>query len=295
MRTGVVSMPTNITSQNIQIGTPFPAWRLPNGINKASDGDLERSTSSCERWAIASGLLVVLGLIVEAVVAFIHPSYDSPVETWAPFIADTLVALGVAGEVLFTMMSSRRHSELLIRSNAKLTDAIMRAGEATKKASMAEARASIANQKAQEAILELEKFRAERILTGQQMARIAEKLKQFAGTEYDMALHSNDPELMGFLYFIETTLLKGGWKALSWLAPAMVITWRSIHVAVGISVTNIVVGMHREQASLLLPAAQCLAEELMAAGINARVSPMPDAHGMSQNTTAIHILIGRKS
>jgi hypothetical protein len=165
MRTGAVSMPIKTTSQNIQSGMPFPAWRLPNGINKASDGDLERSASSCESWAIVSGLLVVFGLIVEAIIAFVHPSYDSPVGTWTPFIADTLVALGVAGEVLFSMMSSRRHNELRVRSNTNLADAITQAGEANQKA-----------EEAQLARLELEKSLSSRRLTGEQSSKLTSAL-----------------------------------------------------------------------------------------------------------------------
>jgi hypothetical protein len=151
MRTGAVSMPIKTTSQNIQSGMPFPAWRLPNGINKASDGDLERSASSCESWAIVSGLLVVFGLIVEAIIAFVHPSYDSPIGTWTPFIAD--------------MMSSRRHNELRVRSNTNLADAITQAGEANQKA-----------EEAQLARLELEKSLSSRRLTGEQSSKLTSAL-----------------------------------------------------------------------------------------------------------------------
>lgn len=99
------------------------------------------------------------------------------------------------------------------------------------------------------------------------MVQIAAKLNQFSGTEYDVALHSNDPELMGFLFFIEFTLLRAGWKAIAWPARvAMVTTARGLQVAVGISVTNLVVAMHIEQVPLLWPAAKCLVDEINGSG-----------------------------
>jgi hypothetical protein len=225
---------------------------------------------------------VVVGLVIEVVLAVAFRSDKSFIENWAPVLADCLIALGVYCEIHFGRRVKTAAEELQRLSDEKIAEA--------------EARASEANQKAQEAILELAKFRAPRALTGEQMMRIAEKLNQFSGTEYDVALHSNDPELLGFLFFIEFTLLRAGWKALAWPAPvAMVTTARGLQVAVGISVTNLVVAMHIEQVPLLWSAAKCLVDELMAAGINAMVAPMPDNPGISANPTAIHILIGRKA
>lgn len=291
-RSANISNPVAVPNQNPR--KPFPAWRLINGVTNASDDDLDASADSCENWSWYFGGLVAFGLIAEVILGVLHPPYDSVWSRWGSTLANALVFIGVAGEVQFSRMGFRRGHEIKRRSDEKVAEATGRAAEAVQKASEADDRTSIANLKAQEAIHELAKFRASRILTGRQIVRIPENLKQFSGTEYDMALHSNDTELTGFLCFIETALLKAGWKALSWPAAAMFITPRGIQVAVGISVTNIVVGMHLEKVSLLLPAAKCLADELMVAG-TATVTPMPDSHGMSPNTTAIHILIGRKS
>lgn len=242
--------------------------------------NLKESFERDGNWAELSAWAIIGGLALEVCLLLWFSKDRSSFETLSLIAANGIIAGGVFGEIHFGRRVATVSKRLQQISDEKVAEATARASEA--------------NQKAQEAILELAKFRASRTLTGQQMVRAAGKLKQFSGTEYDMALHSNDPELTGFLCFIETALLKAGWKALSWPAAAMFITPRGIQVAVGISVTNIVVGMHLEKVSLLLPAAKCLADELMVAG-NATVTPMPDSHGMSPNTTAIHILIGRKS
>jgi hypothetical protein len=189
-----------------------------------------------------SAYVLVAGLVLELVNATIW--YKGP-ETLAEMAAVLLIVGGVWGEIFFGHKAR-------IAGDKQLAQYEARAAEANQKASEAEARASEANQKAQEAILELAQFREPRILTGQQMVRIAEKLKQFSSTEYDVALQSNDPEFIGFLWFIEIALEKAGWKGLSWPSMATVITSRGLQVAAGISVTNIVVGINLEQTSLRL-------------------------------------------
>lgn len=148
------------TADQSQTKPPFPAWRLRNGVINASDGELEVAASACETWAKWCGAAVVLGLIIEVALAAKHPPFDSFVGIWGSVIADRLVALGVFGELLFSAMGSKRHGELQRRS--KLIVA-----ELNTQARTANARASEANQKAQEAILELAKFRAPRVLAGQ--------------------------------------------------------------------------------------------------------------------------------
>jgi hypothetical protein len=54
----------------------------------------------------------VAGLLVEVVIAAAHPPYDSFFENWGTVIADSLVALGVGGEVrqIRSGIPSDRHS-----------------------------------------------------------------------------------------------------------------------------------------------------------------------------------------
>jgi len=134
----VADNPASTTNQNTQSGKPFPAWRLPNGIKSASPADLERSDSSFERWIIGSGLIVVLGLLVEAGVAATHPGYDSTTERIGVLVSDWMVALGVAGEVLFAILARRVQTELRDRSNAALGEAVEQAAQANERAAHAE-------------------------------------------------------------------------------------------------------------------------------------------------------------
>jgi hypothetical protein len=151
------------------------------------------------------------------------------------------------------------------------------------------------NRKAVEAILELARFQAPRILTPEQMERAVEKLRQFRGTQYDVAIESDDPELATFLVFIDVTLERAGWVALSWAAPVRVVhRFRGPVAAIGFPLSNVTVGMHPEQAPALRLAAQCIAEELTAAGISAIAAPMAIGPLSSTNTTAIHLLVGRR-
>jgi len=122
---------------------PLPAWYLPNGTKYASDDQLEKGESSCERWGIGCGVLVVIAVIVEFVIAAVHPPYDSLWEIWGSSVADALIALGIVGEVLFGMWNNRIQTELRKRSNDKL-------GAAEKEAAEANARAAESLKKAEE-------------------------------------------------------------------------------------------------------------------------------------------------
>ena len=82
-----------------------------------------------------------------------------------------------------------------------------------------EARAAEANQKAQEAALELATFRQSRMLTPEEIGRIAEKLKPYAGTHFIGATAGRDPEFIAYLQSIESALVLANWQALDWPFP----------------------------------------------------------------------------
>jgi hypothetical protein len=103
---------------------------LPNGTINASENQLESASSSCERWEWGCAGAVVVALVAEFAIAAIHPPYDSFLEQWGTAIADTVIALGIVGEVLFSRKDARIQTELRNRSNAKLADAIRRAAKA---------------------------------------------------------------------------------------------------------------------------------------------------------------------
>jgi hypothetical protein len=102
---------------------PFAAWRLPNGIMKATEEELAASVESCETWAWGCGGLVVVGLLAELALAILHPPYDSVWERWVPIIGNALIALGVAGEILFARMGFARQSELQRVTDKLLSEA----------------------------------------------------------------------------------------------------------------------------------------------------------------------------
>jgi hypothetical protein len=116
----------------------LPPWYLPKGTIYANEDQLEAGSSSCERWAIGFGTIVVIAVIAELVLAVVHPSYDSPWERWGSATADALIALGIVGEVLFGMWDGRIQTELRDRSNKKVADATARAAEAIERAAEAE-------------------------------------------------------------------------------------------------------------------------------------------------------------
>jgi hypothetical protein len=99
--------------------------------------------------------------VIEFGVALCNPPYDSNLERWGPVLCDFLVAIGVAGEVLFAARSKRCQDEQLKRSDAKL-------GHAFDLASGAEVRAADAQKEAAELRLraaEIERLTAWRHVT----------------------------------------------------------------------------------------------------------------------------------
>lgn len=154
-----ISAPTATPIQNPP--NPFPAWRLKNGVMNAGDNQLGVAAESCERWTWACGGLVVLGLIAEFALAIIHPSYDSFWDIGGSALADALIALGVGGEVLFARMGFSRQGELQRRS-AEYIEELRHEN------------------------LELTRTLIPRQLTDEHVAQIAEKIKPFAGTPFEI-------------------------------------------------------------------------------------------------------------
>jgi hypothetical protein len=193
-RSANISIPVAMPNQNPR--NLFPAWRLPKGMINASDEELEESIESCERWEWFGGGLVVVGVIATVAIAVIHPQYDSFLEQWGSAIADSLVAVGVVIEIKLGQMAGLRQNELKRRSDIIVGAANVRAAEA--------------NQKAEEAALELAKFRAPRTFDQEQAERIVEKLAPFAGTPFEIAV---DPVVEPFFASQIAKILEvAGWE-----------------------------------------------------------------------------------
>ena len=48
----------------------FPAWRLKNGIQNATDEELEHAAESCEWWSWGFAAILIVGLVGEGVLAW---------------------------------------------------------------------------------------------------------------------------------------------------------------------------------------------------------------------------------
>jgi hypothetical protein len=101
-----------------------------------------------------SAAVVILGVVLEIIIAIVNPPYGRGLQRWGSLAADIMIALGVAGEVLFGALDSRSQNELRRRSNERLAEAITRAGEAHE-------RAAKADQKAADLELQAVKLRAQ--------------------------------------------------------------------------------------------------------------------------------------
>lgn len=265
---------------------PFPAWRLPKGMIKASDEELEKSTESCERWEWFGGALVIFGVAAAVGIAGVHPRYDSFLEQWGSAIADSFVAIGVAIEIKFGQMAGLRQDEVKRRSDEKVAAANERSAEA--------------NARAEEAALELDRFRAPRSLSRDQLYRVVEKVKIFAPLEFDASVNPGDPEFKRCLGFIERALQVAGWTQKSWDGPYFSENRSSVglpNIGLGASVSNVAIFFLIEEVPpRYADAATALAGALMLEGITAEARGTFKRAGINPTKQyPIHIAVGPKT
>jgi hypothetical protein len=208
---------------------PFPAFRLTNGVMKADDGSLERSVESCDIWAERSAIAVIVGLVLEVGIAFTHPPFDSFWEHWGAVLADMLVALGVAGEVLFGRMGRSRQSELTRRSSGRLAQAEFDmgfalaasekatevAGDAQRKLAVAIDRAAKLEREAARARLETERIKSEvswRIIDRGTSSRLVAGLSKNP-SDATLVFVSGEPESTEYCAQLWKIFKQAGWNA----------------------------------------------------------------------------------
>jgi hypothetical protein len=257
---------------------------MSNPNERGDDEELREAVSKNESFAEWGGAAVVFGLVVEVVLTSAFRHGQSAIETWGPVFADTLIALGVAAEILFARKARSKAETLQRGSDEKVAHAMLKASEA-------DARAAEANQKAQESALELVNFRAARSISNENSSQIAERLHRFAGTPYDVAISSNDSEITTFQYVLHGMLKKAGWTALPWGQPSPRMSpIFGPEVGLGYAVSNVTIdggAVYSEQAKEL-------ANELKTAGIEA-VAIGVFIIGPPNTNNAVHIMIGRKT
>jgi hypothetical protein len=252
----------------------FPAWRLPNGIMNASDSQLDEASSSCELWEWGFAGLVVAAVVVEIIIAYIHPPYDSVLNEWGGTFADVAVALGIAGEIIFSRMDSRIQTEQRRRSNKELA----------------------------EAKLELARVITPRCdVIAPHKEEIIEKLLPFEGTKFDVAHSKWGREEWDFLWWLEEIIEKGKWVFVDWnpgplphpgVFPKRNWTMR-VHTYGATNVSDVVVQLDDENREKLLPAATALVDALNGIGIRAS-APQRNINWNSATKDAVHILVGQK-
>src|SRR5205814_7980939 len=133
--------------------------------------------------------------------------------------------------------------------------------------------------------------KAPRTLSAEQIERMAEKLKPFAGTVVDAGFGPmGDPEPLYLIRSIATVLSKAGWKLVDWTGPGFTYSEPLLPTLGQTLVTNVIVDVHPDRWAKFGAAATALAAALASEGIDAIAHSRPS----SINTDAIHVRVGRK-
>ena len=185
-------------------------------INPTND-QLEEAISFSESLSKFSGVVVVFGLVIEAMLALRFPERDPFIQKWGTVLADTLVVLGVAGEIFFGSISGRLEKKL--RENIRR--------ESEEKIAVANERAAEAKSDAARVSEYAEQLRADNIAlqagirprrfsfmgwttNPTRVEKIYDSLKPYAGT---VALIQSIPDFESQMFArdIASVLEKYGW------------------------------------------------------------------------------------
>lgn len=249
---------------------------MPNGRINATESQLESASSSSEWWAIGFGGLVIVAVSASFIISFIEPPY-------ATFLFDSLfteagTAIGIVGEVGFSIWDSRIQTELRKRSNDKLGAAKKASGEA--------------NERAAEAQLALAKFRQSRrsVIAGNEFI-IIERLKPFTGTQFDSGISMGGGEIADCWWDLAHIIIAAGWTHLPWRPYGIFAIQHPLMASGQVSATNIEIHIRPDERDRLEPAAKALVSALNDIGIAAADVGF-NSH--STNEDAIHIHVGEK-
>ena len=98
-------------------------------MTNPSDDELERGISGNETWSKVCAWAIVAGLVIETILAAVYGGHASLIENWAPVFADSLIALGVFGEIFFSGKVSESEEKLRLRSKEKVAEANLKIAE----------------------------------------------------------------------------------------------------------------------------------------------------------------------
>jgi hypothetical protein len=217
------------------------------------------------------------GLVAEVLVLLWFSAEKSSVETGLLIVSNFIIAAGVFGEDHFAHKSGEAATRLQQISDEKVSEA--------------NARASEADQKAQEASLELARLTTPRVLEPEHRARMTKALKPFAGTPFDFSIQP-DPEPVALMDQIADVLVAAGWIWKDAAATGTTLARRTKPKALMTTATGLTIAIDDTRCSDWEKAVLALQAQLVASDI--------DATAMSLTTqgvvtaTAVHIKIGKK-
>jgi hypothetical protein len=166
-------------------------------MNEKTNAQLREEIFHNETRSEFGAWAVVVGLVIEVILAIAFRSDKSFIENWAPVLADCLIALGVYCEIHFGRRVKTAAEELQRLSDEKIAEA--------------EARAAEANQKAQEAMLKLEQLRKQlgprRIDSEIFLAELAEQPK----APLEILYSPDDPDSWNLALRTASLLVEAGW------------------------------------------------------------------------------------
>jgi len=163
MRAPAISTPPNTPNQS---GGIFAALRRMNGVMNATNDELDAIVSSGERLAGRCALLIVAALVAEAILVFV-PLSDFGTKI-TDFIANSLIAAGVFGELFFHKRSSHAQSELQRRAVERIAELSAQTAAANERAATLEKEAAHARART----AEIERLTAWRRITFEQKEAI---------------------------------------------------------------------------------------------------------------------------
>lgn len=239
-------------------------------------GRLKNIASKAAKGVRFSAWAIVGGLCAEIIVLLIFSAGKSWIETTLLIVCTFVVAGGVFGEDHFAHIAGDIASELQSRADLQIAEANARGAEA--------------NAKALEAQLALETFKAPRMLSPEQRARISEKLKQFAGQTFSGSVSIGAGDGRTLWAQIAGALQAANWERVQppGLATGEPPAGVPLVIRPGVRI------LFAAQRFDLQPKAEALAAAISAEGIDAIGRP---AHGtaVEANPEAIRIEIGPKT
>ena len=149
--------------------------------------------ASCGPGAARGWLLI--GLFAEGWLAWSDPPHAEFWGRWGTFISDCFVIIGVAGEVGFGIMGTRRTDELMRRTRGNLSEAMDRASQATVRAAELE--------------VELARVRNWRTLDGRQFLQA---LQGTSGWQIAELLHAEGTDTAPLAGQIWSSLTQTDWN-----------------------------------------------------------------------------------